>query len=163
LVETISITTVSIIRAKLERLVGESGSYRFSNSEKFNLVHFQNPTLFVSSSFCFHRNNSMLRFIANRPSHHTKQLWISGHSRLVTIRPFSRTPSILQANNINGPDTNKIYALPFKLSPERAPQVVELANYITEHKILGLFKLIKSVSVAGNDALWWLTLPVCGI
>ncbi|KAI8337032.1 hypothetical protein BC941DRAFT_353428 [Chlamydoabsidia padenii] len=40
---------------------------------------------------------------------------------------------------------NKIYALPFTLSPDRAPQVVELANYITEHKILGLFKLIKSM------------------
>jgi hypothetical protein len=95
----------------------------------------------------------MLRIVTNRPSHYIKQLWNSGHLQLATIRPFSRTSYIQQANNVNGPDTNKIYALPFKLSPERAPQVVELANYITEHKILGLFKLIKSVSGGRNDAL----------
>ncbi|CAO3642445.1 unnamed protein product [Cunninghamella echinulata] len=51
-------------------------------------------------------------------------------------RKFSSTPSFFTKHE-------KVYALPFKLSEERAPQVIELANYITEHKFLGFFKLLK--------------------
>lgn len=133
----------------------KSGTYKFVQTPQKGTHGVHLKTLHSLSFlffFCFHWNYNMLRLVINRPSHYTKQLWNSGRLQLITIRPFSCTSSIHQANNVNSPDTKKIYALPFKLSPERAPQVVELANYITEHKILGLFKLIKSVSTSRNDA-----------
>ncbi|ORZ13678.1 hypothetical protein BCR42DRAFT_355108 [Absidia repens] len=68
-------------------------------------------------------------------------------TRLTKLRPLTNRRSFTFTTPVynSGPDTSKIYALPFKLSPEKAPQVVDLANYITEHKFLGFFRLLKSM------------------
>jgi hypothetical protein len=81
----------------------------------------------------------MYRAITNKNLLYTNAL--SNFRPLTITRSFSITKSVYTT----GADTNKIFALPFKLSPERAPQVVDLANYITEHKFLGFFRLLKSV------------------
>lgn len=79
----------------------------------------------------YHCRRSLTYFSTTSNYHLRQNLFIK--------RSFSSTPSILTKHE-------KIYALPFKLSEERAPQIIELTNYITEHKFLGFFKLLKSVS-----------------
>ncbi|CAO3611773.1 unnamed protein product [Cunninghamella blakesleeana] len=74
-----------------------------------------------------------LTYLSTTSKHH--QL---SQQNLFIKRRFSSTPSFLTKHE-------KIYALPFKLSEERAPQIIELTNYITEHKFLGFFKLLKSM------------------
>ncbi|KAL0080293.1 hypothetical protein J3Q64DRAFT_1759368 [Phycomyces blakesleeanus] len=40
---------------------------------------------------------------------------------------------------------HKIYALPFKLDQSKVPEIVHLASYVSEHKFLAFFKILKGM------------------
>ncbi|KAI8061794.1 hypothetical protein BC940DRAFT_336755 [Gongronella butleri] len=64
-------------------------------------------------------------------------------------RPRVAAPLVVfglrHASSTTAGSSRKIYALPFKLKEERAPEVAYLTTYVTTHKFLGFFKLLKAL------------------
>ncbi|ORX54023.1 hypothetical protein DM01DRAFT_359976 [Hesseltinella vesiculosa] len=62
---------------------------------------------------------------------------------------YRQTPSAFTRQYTSA--SKKIYALPFKFPEARAPEVAYLATYVTQHKVLGVFKLLKSMLFSTSD------------